>query len=644
VTALATPVNAAFSATTGGTLANNTTYYYRVAAIDSAGTTLASTETSLGTGATGTAIVVNWGAVANATGYNVYGRTTGAELKMTPTPLAANVLTFTDTGSVTPSGALPTVNTTGIVSASVYVSTVATGTAPFTVSSTTNVANLNASSLVGNTISTPTQYGIAYGSTASNYATTAALTANALIKAGSSAAPSASSIVDNGSTVVTTEPITATNVTAGGTASTGPGTDTSGNVATNEIVVSALATPVNGSFSSTLGGGTLLHSHAYYYRVWAVDSGASNSCAPGPGDTLPSTETSVTTGAGADTYSVTVTWGAVTNAVGYCVAGRTTGGELLMTPTPLAANVLTFTDTGSVTPSGALPTANTTGIIQAAGLTGGTSGLAINTSNTASQNINFQITGVTKFTLGGTVPQFYPTFANSSNLGANNYDIANVYTRTISSTASNNISIFPSNGTSGWTFLGNISSAGYHLVPTAASTMNLGSAALPVATVFSGAAGGSVGFDDLSIGMTTSAMSQQTTATCTNITGMTWNIAASKNYKLICDIPVTFAATATIQFCLGGPGTPTSYSLDAYGSIGAAAVWSEINTLAQTSWGTKTTASGAVGVSSPVIHVYAGIQNGTTPSGTALTLQTAANGTNGFTVGANATCTLTQTN
>jgi hypothetical protein len=85
------------------------------------------------------------------------------------------------------------------------ISSVAIGTAPLVVTSTTNVANLNASSLSGNTLSAPTQYGIAYGSTSTNYATTAALTANALIKAGSSAAPSASSVIDNGTTVTSTD-------------------------------------------------------------------------------------------------------------------------------------------------------------------------------------------------------------------------------------------------------------------------------------------------------------------------------------------------------------------------------------------------------------------------------------------------------
>jgi hypothetical protein len=42
--------------------------------------------------------------------------------------------------------------------------------------------------------------------------------------------------------------------------------------------------------------------------------------------------------------------------------------------------------------------------------------------------------------------------------------------------------------------------------------------------------------------------------------------------------------------------------------------------------------------------VYAEIQNGTTTSGTPLTLQTAANGTDGIKVLANASCQLIQEN
>jgi len=108
-TLLATPVNAAFStATTGGTLAAGT-YWYRVSAINSIGETLASTETSEVTTGTTSTVTVNWGAVAGATGYRVYGRTTGAELLMAT---VGAVTTWIDTGAVIPAGALPAANTT----------------------------------------------------------------------------------------------------------------------------------------------------------------------------------------------------------------------------------------------------------------------------------------------------------------------------------------------------------------------------------------------------------------------------------------------------------------------------------------------------------------------------------------------------
>ena len=445
----------------------------------------------------------------------------------------------------------------------------------------------------------------------------------------------------------TFNPVTGSMSLPGGLVTTG--TVTSGNVATNEIAVTTLITPATLTSSTLTIGGTLAPG-TYYYRHWDIDSAAGGSCAGTVGSTLPSTQTSQVVPAGTSTNTVTLTLTATNStATGHCVAGRTTGAELLMTPTPLAANVLTFTDNGSVTPSGALPTANTTGIIQAAsltgGLTGGASGLTINSSNTAGQSINFQIGGVTKMTMDSAAGNLFPATANNINLGKPSFDYANVYTRVLTSSALSNVNIFPSNGSVGWTFLGNISSAGFHLVPTAASTMNLGSVALPVWTVFSGTAGGNVGYDDLSAGMTTSAMSAQSSATCTNITGMTWTIAANKNYLLKCDIPMTWAATATAAFCLYGPGTASGYSLSAEGPLGAAGVYAQISTLAQTTWdgSIKTTASGAV-AGSGIAHVWAGIRNGATPSGTALTLGTAANGAQNITVGANAICTLTQTN
>jgi hypothetical protein len=185
-------------------------------------------------------------------------------------------------------------------------------------------------------------------------------------------------------------------------------------------------------------------------------------------------------------------------------------------------------------------------------------------------------------------------------------------------------------------------SSGNTLMGSSSITDN-GTTVSTAETITVGAAAGSAAVIDKSAGFLASAMSAQTTATCTTITGMNWNIQASKNYNLECKIPITLAATATVQFCLNGPGTATSYSLMDEGAIGASGVWAQNSTLIQTAWQIKTPASSAT-ANDTVIHVWAGIQNGSTASGTQLALQTAANGTNSITVGANATCVLTQTN
>lgn len=114
--ALGTPAAAVVTtATTGGTLAA-ATYSYRVAAVNGVGTTLASTAATVDTtGSTSkNTIVAPW--VEGATAYKLFGRVGGSELL-----IATNTATgaasapwrvFTDTGSVTPSGALPGSDTT----------------------------------------------------------------------------------------------------------------------------------------------------------------------------------------------------------------------------------------------------------------------------------------------------------------------------------------------------------------------------------------------------------------------------------------------------------------------------------------------------------------------------------------------------
>ena len=119
--ALASPVNAAFStATTGGTLVSGT-YAYQVTATNAVGETLASTETSIvvPVGTATNTVTVNWAAVTGATGYKVYGRTATTELFISS---VGAVTTYTDTGAVTPAGALPTANTTATSTNTVTVS------------------------------------------------------------------------------------------------------------------------------------------------------------------------------------------------------------------------------------------------------------------------------------------------------------------------------------------------------------------------------------------------------------------------------------------------------------------------------------------------------------------------------------------
>ena len=103
---LFTPQPSATTAATGGTLAADT-YSYRVTAIkDDYGETLPCTAvTQVTSGATST-VTLTWAAISGADGYSIYGRTSGSKLLMKE--VAANVLTWTDDGSLTPSGTLPT--------------------------------------------------------------------------------------------------------------------------------------------------------------------------------------------------------------------------------------------------------------------------------------------------------------------------------------------------------------------------------------------------------------------------------------------------------------------------------------------------------------------------------------------------------
>lgn len=252
-------------------------------------------------------------------------------------------------------------------------------------------------------------------------------------------------------------------------------------------------------------------------------------------------------------------------------------------------------------------------------------------------------TAITTLTATGIIGCFNPTNANTaaSTVNFNGLGATNIVKFTNAALIANDMTVgnpacVRYNGST-FTLTNPVQSTGTNKIvlsngATVANLTNTG-------TFTTGTAGTIGGIIDLGAGFLTAAMTGQTTATCTNVTNMTWTIAANKNYSLSCRIPRTLAASATLQYCLGGPGTATSYSLDVQGANGSAGAWADLNTLAQTAYGTKTTASAAA-ANTAVDIVTAQIQNGSTASGTALTLQTAANGTNTITVLANAVCQL----
>jgi hypothetical protein len=104
---MATPTATLSTGTGYGTLLDNTTYYYKVAARNNAGYSLSSTEVSITTGNSGSNsnyINVAISRVQGATIYQICGRaTSGGELQISTTSGVDNTL-YVDTGSATPSG------------------------------------------------------------------------------------------------------------------------------------------------------------------------------------------------------------------------------------------------------------------------------------------------------------------------------------------------------------------------------------------------------------------------------------------------------------------------------------------------------------------------------------------------------------
>lgn len=397
--ALTSPVNATFTLGTG-TLATGT-YYYRVTALWNDGETLPSTETSLAiTGPAG--VNVNWAAVTGATGYRIYGRTTGAELLIATVGI---VTTYLDNGSVTPAGAMPNFNTTGGLSMpgnqtytgieGVLFNTPNTSNA---VSGPTAVASCfvyrgpvgwSGASAAGKIVDYQDGSGSSLFSVNRFGVATASGVFSAPIYGYAGGNPSTFQGQSNELGFTLNSPFGAANVILNAQNGSGnPDIDPStcivqvrdqgwvrsvvnldgfwvGGVSATGLSVPALCKPIIAQ-NCTLAAGTLA-AGTYYYRITALNAN---------GETLPCAEKSFVLGS---TGGVRVYWLPVLGATSYSIYGRTTGAETLLTnisanTTSLWVNAsglnsgfaCSWVDDGSLTPSGAMPSANTT-----AGVTGG---------------------------------------------------------------------------------------------------------------------------------------------------------------------------------------------------------------------------------------------------------------------------------
>ena len=123
VGACAAPVQANPSATSGGSLANGTTYYWVITATNPNGETVVSNEKSLAITSPNQTADLSWAQVTNATGYKVYRSTTSGTYGATSlvtTITSGSTVTYNDAGAATTTGQPPASN--GAVGDTVYLS------------------------------------------------------------------------------------------------------------------------------------------------------------------------------------------------------------------------------------------------------------------------------------------------------------------------------------------------------------------------------------------------------------------------------------------------------------------------------------------------------------------------------------------
>jgi len=120
-------------------------------------------------------------------------------------------------------------------------------------------------------------------------------------------------------------------------------------IAQGSRIVLEVGAPTGIAVSTATTGGSIAASTTNTYQVSALYPW---------GESAPSAPVSVTTGSGTATNENTISWTLPTGAIAAKIYGRTSGSELFIAQ--VAAGTSTYTDTGSVTPSGALPTGSFT--------------------------------------------------------------------------------------------------------------------------------------------------------------------------------------------------------------------------------------------------------------------------------------------
>lgn len=112
--ALSAPVQSAATVTTldSGIFGATGTYYYKITATNAIGETTGSNEQSAVVAATTSTVTLAWAAVAGATGYKVYrGTSAGAEDHLVGTVGSGTTLSFKDTGNTGSAASVPGSNT-----------------------------------------------------------------------------------------------------------------------------------------------------------------------------------------------------------------------------------------------------------------------------------------------------------------------------------------------------------------------------------------------------------------------------------------------------------------------------------------------------------------------------------------------------